>query len=199
MPTDKSVFVWLFFLSLIVTTLVGLILHEHLGSERNLYTVVGFETHAERGASRDCTNYRCLNDHCSCTPSTARETCLLSCMAYTMKYRAVGLCRLLNTKDQTPLAVRHETNYIYTTPEQALSHQFSHESIGYGEYFLARSKTVTMGYCVQADLTRATAITESFQEKRYRLRVSTLVFGSVSTILFFVVAILSARQYLSTA
>jgi hypothetical protein len=199
MPTDKSVFVWLFFLSLVVTTLVGLVLYGHLGSERNLYTIVGFETHAEQGASRDCTKHQCLNDHCSCTSSTARETCILSCTAYTMKYRAVGICRLMNTRDQTSLTVRHETNYIYALPEQALSHQFSSESIGPGEYFLLHPKAVTMGYCVQSDLTRATTTTESFQEKRHRLRVSTLVFGGISTVLFFVVVILSARQYLSTA
>lgn len=65
--------------------------------------------------------------------------------------------------------------------------------------FLIHSKTTTMGYCVQSDLTRATTTTESLQEKRHRLRVSTLVFGSVSTVLFFVVMILSARQYLSIA
>ena len=196
MTVDTSVFVWLFILSAAVTSMIGSLLWIHTGKQKSLYTVSGFDVRVEQGDSSDCVRHRCQTEGCSCSiTGILQETCVLVCTEHKRKYRAVGTCRLVNTLNQTAMASVHTTNYMFETPGLALSHRFSRDSIGHGEYFIVQGAGVVHGFCDPADMIRCSSTTESFQEKRHRLIVTTVVFGCISLALLCVGMTLVIRQY----
>jgi hypothetical protein len=196
MSTDTSVFAWLFMLSAVVTTMIGLLLWRHVLTEENIYTVTSFDIRAEQGTSSDCARHQCVTDQCSCiSPHGIETSCVLACVEYKDKYRAVGTCRLISTLYNTTLASTQTTEYLYETPECALSHQFPPNIMTSGGCFSVRTSAVECGHCAIDELQRGMLMTESFQDKRHRLIVSTAVFGSISTVFLVVVLSIVSVQY----
>jgi hypothetical protein len=199
MNDDTRVVLWLFFLSAIVTSMIGWLLYIHTTQERSLYIITGIKTYVDHGDSTDCEKYRYHNmdDHVMDTDTPLigddDERRALVCDTYTKKYRSTGIYRMLNTVDKSIRYVEEMTGYWYDTPELALSHVFSGDLTGTEEYFVIQ--TVNDDGSTGPDvMNQAFASAVVFRSHRHRLVISTAVFGGISVVLLLIFVVLLYRH-----